>query len=144
MLIGEYQHNLDAKKRLSIPSKLRKELGGGAVITKGLDNCLFVFPMNEWNELAPRLAKLPLGQRDARAFSRLMLGSAMEVEFDTLGRILIPDYLKNYAGLERSVVIAGLYSRLEIWNEDRWNAHKADLEKNSDTIAQKLGDVGAI
>ena len=144
MLIGEYKHNLDAKKRLSIPSKFRKELGEGAVITKGLDNCLFVFPMNEWKELAPRLAKLPLGQRDARAFTRLMLGGAMEVEFDGLGRIVVPEYLKSYAGLNRSVVIAGLYTRLEIWDEQRWNIHKAELEKNSDAIAEKLGDVGAL
>lgn len=144
MLIGEYKHNLDAKKRLSIPAKFRKELGEGAVLTRGLDNCLFVFPMKEWQKIADKLASLPIGQQDSRAFSRLMLAGAVEVEFDALGRILIPDYLKTYAGLSRMIVVAGLYSRLEIWDEQKWSAHKSDLEKNSDSIAEKLGDLGAI
>jgi MraZ protein len=142
MLIGEHTHNLDSKKRLSIPSKFRRELGEGAVLTRGLDNCLFVFPMKEWQRIADKLANLPIGQQDTRAFARLMLAGAVEVEFDGLGRILIPDYLKAYAGLKKSVVVAGLYSRLELWDGERWNSHKENLEKNSDSIAEKLGDVG--
>ena len=142
MLIGEYKHNLDAKKRLSIPSKFRKELGEGAVITRGLDNCLFVFPSNYWAKLAERLGNMPLVQQDSRAFARLLLSGAVEVDFDGLGRILVPEYLKTYAGLKKVAVVAGLYSRLEIWDEEKWENYKANLEKNSDSIAEKLRELG--
>lgn len=144
MLIGEYKHNLDPKKRLSIPSKFRKELGEGAVLTRGLDNCLFVFPLKQWNQFAEKLGNLPMGQQDTRSAARLFLASAMEVEFDSLGRILVPEYLKGYADLGKEVVVAGLYTRLEIWDAKKWDAHKADLEKNSDNIAEKLGELGLI
>ncbi|HEY4520308.1 MAG TPA: division/cell wall cluster transcriptional repressor MraZ [Candidatus Paceibacterota bacterium] len=142
MLIGEFKHNLDAKKRLAIPAKFRKELGEGAVITRGLDNCLFVFPLKHWNQLAEKLASTPIGQKDSRSFARLILSGAMEVEFDGLGRIVIPEYLKSYAELKRVAVVAGVYTRLEIWDEDRWTAYKQNLEKNSDAIAEKLGELG--
>ena len=142
MLIGEYKHNLDAKKRLSIPSKFRKELGEGAVITRGLDNCLFVFPSEYWAKLAERLGNMPLVQQDSRAFARLLLSGAVEVDFDGLGRILVPEYLKTYAGLKKVAVMAGLYSRLEIWDEEKWENYKANLEKNSDSIAEKLRELG--
>ncbi|HVZ11291.1 MAG TPA: division/cell wall cluster transcriptional repressor MraZ [Candidatus Paceibacterota bacterium] len=142
MLIGEYNHNLDAKKRLSVPSKFRKELGEGAVITRGLDNCLFVFPREQWNQLAAKLGNTPLVRQDSRSFSRLLLSGAMEVDFDGLGRILIPEYLKQYAGLKKAVVVAGVYNRLEIWDESVWQTYKANLEKNSDSIAEKLGELG--
>ena len=142
MLIGEYKHNLDAKKRLSIPSKFRKELGEGAVITRGLDNCLFVFPSAYWAKLAERLGNMPIVQQDSRSFARLLLSGAMEVDFDGLGRILIPEYLKDYAGLGKAVVIAGLYNRLEIWDDQRWQQYKSNLEKNSDSIAEKLKEIG--
>lgn len=145
MLIGEYQHNLDAKKRLAIPSKFRKKLGEqGAVLTRGLDNCLFVFPLPQWEILAEKLANLPMGQQDTRSFTRLLLSGAVEVEFDALGRILIPDYLKTYASLEKQVVVAGLHTRLEIWDSKRWQNYKAEIEKNSDRIAEKLGELGVI
>lgn len=142
MLIGEYQHTLDAKKRLAIPARLRKELGERAVLTRGLDNCLFIYPMQEWQKLTEKLAQLPVGQGNTRSFLRLMLAGAVEVELDQLGRILIPDYLKNYAGLKQRAVIAGVYNRLEIWDEERWNAYKAEVEKNTDMIAEKLGELG--
>lgn len=142
MLIGEYKHNLDAKKRLSIPSKFRKELGEGAVITRGLDNCLFVFPSAYWAKLAERLGNMPIVQQDSRSFARLLLSGAAEVEFDGLGRILVPEYLKNYANLKKVAVIAGVYNRLEIWDEATWNNYKANLEKNSDQIAEKLKELG--
>ena len=144
MLIGEYKHNLDPKKRLSIPSKFRKELTEGAVLTRGLDNCLFVFPLQSWKPFAEMLAGLSFAKKDTRAFGRHFLSGAVEVEFDSLGRILIPDVLKKYASLNKSVVIAGLFNRLEIWNEERWNDYKANLEKNSDNIAEKLGELGII
>lgn len=142
MLIGEYKHNIDAKKRLAIPSKFRKELGEGAVLTRGLDNCLFVFPLKHWNQLAEKLGNMPLVQQDSRSFARLLLSGAVEVEFDSLGRILIPEYLKNYAELRKTTIIAGVYNRLEIWDAERWAGYKADLEKNSDSIAEKLGELG--
>jgi MraZ protein len=144
MLIGEYNHSLDPKKRLAVPSKFRKELGDGAVVTRGLDNCLFVFPRERWHELAEQLSKLPLAQQNARSLARLFLSSATEVEFDGLGRILIPEHLKRYANLQREVVIAGVHSRLEIWDRKTWAAYQARLEKDSDSIAEKLGELGVL
>lgn len=142
MLIGEYQHTIDAKKRLAIPSKLRKELGEHAILTRGLDNCLFLYPMYEWQKLTEKLAQLPLGRGNTRSFLRLLLAGAVEVESDQLGRILIPDFLKNYACLRQKVVITGVYNRLEIWDEERWETYKAEVEKNTDMIAEKLGELG--
>lgn len=144
MLIGEHAHNLDAKRRLAIPSKFRKELGEGAILTRGLDNCLFIFPSKYWTPFAEMLAGLSMAKQDTRSFARLFLSAAVEVEFDSLGRILIPERLKEYAGLKKSVVVAGLFNRLEIWDEDKWNSYKLNLEKNSDSIAEKLGELGMI
>jgi MraZ protein len=144
MLIGEYTHNLDPKKRLSVPAKFRKELGDGAVLTRGLDGCLWLFPSRQWAALAERIAALPMASQDSRSFSRLMLSGAHEVEFDGLGRILVPEHLKVYAGLKREVVVAGVHTRLELWDTSRWSAYKKRLEKNGDAIAQKLGDLGSI
>ena len=144
MLIGEYKHSLDKKRRLSIPSKFRKELGEGAVLTRGLDNCLFVFPSQSWKPFAEMLAGLSLAKKDTRAFGRLFLSGAVEVEFDSLGRILIPDVLREYAFLNKAVVVAGLFNRLEIWDEVRWNSYRHKLDKNSDDIAEKLGELGII
>ncbi|MEK7541757.1 MAG: division/cell wall cluster transcriptional repressor MraZ [Patescibacteria group bacterium] len=142
MLIGEYQHTLDSKKRLAVPAKMRKELGETAVLTRGLDACLALYPMPEWFRLTEKLSQLPVGQGSTRSFSRLMLAGAVEVEMDRLGRILIPDYLKNYAGLKQRVIIAGVSNRLEIWDEERWNAYRTEMEKNTDMIAEKLGEMG--
>ena len=144
MLIGEHRHTIDPKKRLSIPARFRKEIGERAVLTRGLDNCLFLFPMKEWEVLAEKLSKLPMGQQDSRGFVRLLLAGASEVEADQLGRILVPDFLRNYADLKKTVIVAGLYNRLEIWDEERWNDYKANLEKNSDRIAEKLGELGIV
>lgn len=144
MLVGEYHHNLDSKKRLAIPSKFRKELGKGAILTKGLDGCLFIFPSKNWAPFAEMLGGLSIGKQDTRSFSRLFLSGAVEVEFDSLGRILVPDNLKEYAHLDKSVIVAGLFNRLEIWDEEKWNTYKNDLEKNSDKIAEKLGELGLI
>lgn len=142
MLIGEYSHIIDAKKRLAVPSKLRKELGERAVLTRGLDTCLFLYPEKEWQKLTEKLSELPVGQASTRSFLRLMLAGAVEVELDQLGRILVPDYLKEYAGLKQKVVITGVYNRLEIWDEERWGNYKGDVEKNTDMIAEKLGELG--
>ena len=142
MLIGEYNHSIDAKKRLAIPAKLRKLFGDRAVITRGLNNCLFLYPIRQWQKLTEKLGQLPGGQGDTRSFSRLMFSGAMEVELDQLGRILVPDYLKSYAELAQRVVIIGVYDRLEVWDEKRWSNYKQDAEKNTDMIAEKLGELG--
>jgi len=143
MLIGEYRHNLDPKKRLAIPAKFRKEIGDKAVITKGLDQCLFVYPVSEWEKVAEKFSTLPTGAADARGFGRIILGGAIDVELDALGRILIPDYLKIYASLKEKVVIVGVYKRLEIWNEENWENYKQRVEKQTDALAEKLGELGS-
>ena len=135
---------MDPKKRLAIPSKFRKELGNGAVLTKGLDGCLFIFSSKSWAPFAEMLGGLSIGKQDTRSFARLFLSGAVEVEFDSLGRILIPDNLKEYASFKKEIVIAGLFNRLEIWDEEKWSKYKNDLEKNSDKIAEKLGELGLI
>jgi len=142
MLLGEYRHNLDTKGRVAIPAKFREKLAAGAIITRGLDNCLFVFGPKEWEALAAKLTALPLSQSNSRAFVRLMLSGAADVEFDAQGRILIPDYLRKYAGLDKKVVITGLYSRLEIWGEEQWEKYKQKTESSSEEIAEKLSELG--
>ena len=142
MFIGEYTYSIDEKKRLAIPTKFRQPLGKKAVITRGLDQCLFLFPIKEWGDLAKKLAQLPLSQADARGFARLMLTGAMEVNLDNLGRILIPDYLKTYAILKKKVVVAGVYNRVEIWDEGKWQEYKKKTETTVGDIAEKLKELG--
>ncbi|MDP1620143.1 MAG: division/cell wall cluster transcriptional repressor MraZ, partial [bacterium] len=140
--IGEYSHSVDEKKRLAVPSKFRAELKSKVVVTRGLDKCLFIYTMKAWEELAGKLGTLPVGEAGTRSFTRLMLAGAVDVDVDKQGRILIPDYLKEYAGLAKNVVIAGLYNRLEIWDENKWKEYKEKAEKNSDEIAEQLGKLG--
>lgn len=142
MLIGEYRHTLDQKKRLAVPAKLRKELGRRVVITHGLDNCLSIYPLKEWQRVAEKLGNLSMGQADTRSFNRFMLAGAVETEVDGMGRILIPDFLKEYAALETQVVMAGVHNRLEVWEEKRWQEYKANVGKQADALAEKLGEIG--
>lgn len=142
MFIGEYQHTVDEKGRLAIPMKFRKQLAKGAVVTRGLDNCLFIYDAAEWQKLAEKLSALPLTQANARAFSRLMLAGAMAVDIDKQGRVVLPEYLRDYAGLGKDVIVAGLYSRVEIWNRATWNAYKTQTEKDSNEIAERMGALG--
>ena len=142
MFIGEYTHSLDTKGRIALPAKFRQKLGDGAIITRGLDRSLFIYNKIDWDALAQKLMALPLSQSGARAFSRLMLAGAMEVEFDNQGRILIPEYLRIYAGLKKQAVFAGLYNRIEIWDENTWKTYKSKTEASSDDIAEKLGELG--
>ncbi len=141
MFIGEYQHTIDVKGRMAVPVKFRKVLTKGAVVTKGLDNCLFLYPKDEWKKLADKLAKLPISKANTRAFARLMLAGAMDVDVDKQGRMLIPDYLRQYADMKKQVIVAGLYNRLEIWDEANWNKYKAGTEKQSGDIAEALGEL---
>jgi len=142
MFIGEYSHTIDEKGRMAIPAKVRRNLGTGAVVTRGLDTCLWLFPKVQWDELAKKLAQLPMTDPNSRAFSRLMLAGAMEVEFDSQGRILLPAYLRDFAALKKNTVIAGLYNRLEIWDAKAWETYKTKTEKESDTIAARMSDFG--
>ena len=142
MFIGEYIHTLDSKKRIAIPSRFRSDLGKKAVITRGLDNCLFIYPMNEWKKLAEKLGNLPVGQSNARGFMRLMLAGAMEVELDSAGRILVPDYLKKYAFLKKQAIVTGVYNRLEIWDKSRWDAYKQKSESTIGDMAEELSELG--
>lgn len=142
MLIGEYRHNLDPKKRVAIPAKFRKEIGDKVIITRGQDQCLFVYTMQEWEKVAEKLSGLPTGPADTRNFVRLFLSGATDVEIDALGRVLIPDNLKQFAGLKEKVVIVGVYRRLEIWNEENWENYKQRIEKQTDMLAEKLGELG--
>lgn len=142
MFIGEYTHSIDVKKRLALPSKFRKDLGKTVVVTRGLDHCLFVYPMHEWSTLAQKLGTMPIGEASTRSFVRLMLAGAVDVITDAQGRMLIPDYLKEYAGLTKDVVVAGLFNRLEIWDDKKWEKYKMSAEKNTDAIAENLGKLG--
>lgn len=144
MLVGEHIHTLDPKKRLSLPAKFRKEVGKKVVITNGLDNCLFVYPVAQWEKLTTKMAELPMGQSDSRGFSRFFLGGAVETEVDSIGRILIPDFLKQFAGLKNRIAVVGMHDRIEIWDERMWRAYRTRMEKQADTLAEKLGELGAI
>ena len=141
MFIGEYQHNLDEKGRLAVPVKFRKQMKG-AVITRGLDHCLWVFNKTEWDLLAEKLVALPISQAKARAFARLMLAGAMEAPLDSQGRVLVPDYLRKYADLKKAAIVTGLYNRIEIWDDNRWRNYKEKTEASSDDIAEQLGALG--
>lgn len=142
MFIGEYSHSVDLKKRLALPSKFRLELGSRVVVTRGLDQCLFVYPMKVWEEIASKLGNLPVGESGTRSFIRLMLSGAVDTELDSQGRVLLPEYLKNDAGLGKEVVIVGVYNRLEIWDEGAWHKYKEDAQKNTGKIAEELGKLG--
>ncbi len=142
MFIGEYRHTIDTKKRLALPAKFRKELGKTAIITRGLDNCLVVYSLKAWQVMSDKLGKLPASQLEARGFARIMLAGAMAVDLDKLGRILIPEYLKQYANLKKNTVICGLYNRLEIWDAQKWDNYKKRTEKEVGDFAAKLGELG--
>ena len=144
MLIGQYTHTLDPKKRLSLPSSFRRELGKKVVLTNGLDHSLFVYSIKEWEKVAARLAELGIGNADTRSFNRFMLAGATEVEVDSSGRILIPDFLKKFANLSEKVVLAGVHSRAEIWDETAWNLYTAKVAGEADALAEKLSEIGVI
>jgi MraZ protein len=144
MLIGQYTHDLDPKKRLTLPSKWRTDLGKKVVVTSGLDNSLFVFPIKEWEVVAQKLAQSGLGNQDSRSFNRFILGNAFETDVDASGRIVIPDTLKAFAHLGEKVVLAGMYSRVELWDEASWKANIAKVNGEADALASKLDDLGIL
>jgi len=144
MLIGEYTHTIDEKNRVSLPVRFRKEVGKKIVVTHGLDNCIFLYSLKEWTRVAEKLGGLGIGQSDTRGFNRFMLAGAVELDVDSIGRILIPDFLKKFSSLEDKVVFAGVHNRVEIWNSARWIEYKERVEKQADKLAEKLGEIGAL
>lgn len=142
MLIGEFQHNIDAKGRVIVPAKLRDELGEKFIVTRGMDGCLFGYPLSEWAILEEKLKEMPLAKKDARTFVRFFYSAATECEVDKQGRINIPATLRTHAKLEKGCVIIGVSNRIEIWDEERWTAFSTEAEENFDEIAETMIDFG--
>lgn len=142
MFIGEYTISMDSKGRMAVPAKFRAFLNGGGVITRGLDKSLFLYTKDEWQKIASKLSSLPLAQANSRAFSRLMLAGAFDFELDKMGRIIVPENLRKFANLTKRVVCAGLYNRVEIWDEQTWESYKQNTERESNVIAEALGELG--
>lgn len=144
MLIGEYRHTIDSKKRVSLPATFRKGLGKRMVLTRGLDNCAFIYPTKEWNRVSQKIQELSMGQADTRGFSRYMLSGASETTIDSLGRILIPEPLRKTYKLHDKVVLIGVNDHVEVWNERTWDTYRRRIEKRGDELAEKLGEIGVI
>lgn len=140
MLIGEYEHSVDSKGRLIMPSKLRDEIGYKFIVTKGLDGCLFVFPQKEWEIFQEKLRALPVSDKNARNFTRFFFAGAIECEIDKQGRFLVSSNLREFAGLDKDVVIIGMNSRLEIWSKEKWQ--QCDEDISADEIAEHMTNLG--
>lgn len=141
MFIGEYQHNLDTKGRITMPSKFREELGNTFYITKGMDGCLFVFPEEEWIEMDKKIKGLRLSRKDARGIARLFYAGAIDVSLDKMGRVLLPGNLREYASLNKEAIVIGVSSRVEIWDKDRWQSYNDDEDFNYDILTESMADL---
>ncbi|MDL2311066.1 division/cell wall cluster transcriptional repressor MraZ [Peptostreptococcaceae bacterium OttesenSCG-928-C18] len=141
MFIGEYQHNLDTKGRLTLPSKFRDELGEEFFITKGMDGCLFVYTQDEWIKMDEKINGLKLSRKESRGIARLFYAGAINVSLDKMGRVLLPQNLRDYAKLEKEAVVIGVSSRVEIWDKDAWEAYNDDDELNYDILTEKMVDI---
>ncbi len=142
MFMGEYQHSLDTKGRLIIPAKFREDLGTGAVMTRGLDNCLFLFPQSEWKTLEEKLKTLPLTKADARQFVRFFFSGATECGLDKQGRIIVPPTLREYGEIDKDVTVIGVSNRVEIWSKERWQAYMTRAEESYEIIAESIVELG--
>ncbi len=142
MFYGEYQHSMDAKGRVIVPSRFREELGVKFIMTKGLDNCLFAYSPGEWRNLEVKLKTLPLTSKDARVFVRFFFSGAAECELDKQGRILIPSNLREYAGLEKDLCVIGVSTRVEVWDKSKWEEYNSDENISPDIIAEKMKELG--
>jgi MraZ protein len=141
MFIGEYQHAVDNKNRMIIPSKFRDSLGDGFVLTKGLDGCLYAYTMEEWKVMEEKLKKLPLTNKDARAFVRFFFSGANEIDIDKQGRALIPQNLLEYAGIKKEIISIGVSTRIEIWGKEKWEDYNSQ-NIDYDAIAEKMSELG--
>lgn len=142
MLIGEYQHSIDAKSRIIVPSKFRDELGNKFILTKGLDNCLFIFSLEEWAKFEEKLKNLPVASKEARAFVRYFFSGAVECEIDKQGRLIIPQNLREHAKIEKELVAIGVLSRVEIWSKREWESYSTNADLGYDGIAEKMAELG--
>lgn len=138
MLIGEYEHSIDTKGRLSMPAKLKTDIGEKFVVTKGLEGCLFVYSLTEWQNFEEKLRNFPLTNKNARTLTRFFLAGATECEIDKQGRFLIASNLREYAGLEKEVVIIGVLGRLEIWDKKKWQEYNEKENNSVEEIAESL------
>lgn len=144
MFIGEYEHTLDEKKRVMLPKTFKAGLGKKMVVTRGLDNCLFIYAPSEWKKIAQKLQSLSFAQADTRGFNRFLLSGAIEIEADAAGRILIPEHQRQFAGLKKEVVFAGVSDRVEVWDRKVWGEYKNRIERQADAMAEKLGEIGVL
>ncbi|MGE5557876.1 MAG: division/cell wall cluster transcriptional repressor MraZ [Bacillota bacterium] len=142
MFMGEYQHTLDQKDRLIIPAKFREELGDIFIVTRGLDNCLFVYPKKGWEVVEEKIKDLSMTRSDVRAFVRLLLSGAVECEVDKQGRIIIPENLREHARINKDVFVIGVSTRVEIWSKENWEQYANRAEQSYEEIAEKIVDLG--
>jgi len=142
MFIGEYNHAIDEKGRISLPVKFRSNLALGCVVTRGLDGCLWIYPKDSWEELAQKIAEMPITQKNARSFARFILSGAVECEIDKAGRINLPKFLLEYGDIKQKAVLTGVFNRIEVWADDKWSGFKAQMEENSEEIAENLSEIG--
>jgi len=142
MFLGEYQHSLDSKGRITVPSRFREQLGDKFVATKGLDNCIFLYPMEEWKTIEEKLKSLPFTRADVRSFARFFFSGASEMEIDRQGRTLIPVNLREYATIDKDLIIIGVGSRIEIWSATNWGKYTREAESSYEEIAESMVDLG--
>lgn len=142
MFMGEYNHTIDAKGRIIVPAKFRETLGDEFVVTKGLDNCLFVYPNDEWHKFEEKLQTLPLTNKNARQFTRFFLAGAANVEVDKQGRILLPAVLREFADLTKDIVFVGVAGRIEIWSRQRWDESISKYDDDMDEVAENMESLG--
>jgi len=142
MFLGEYQHSLDSKGRITVPSRFREQLGDKFVATKGLDNCLFLYPMEEWKTIEEKLKSLPFTRADVRSFARFFFSGASEMEIDRQGRTLMPVNLREYASIDKDLIIIGVGSRIEIWSAANWGKYTLEAESSYEEIAESMVDLG--
>ena len=138
MFLGQYEHSLDKKGRIIMPAKFRENLGDSFIMTFGLEKCLFVYPAEEWEKLSQNLQSLPFGKKDTRAFKRTLASQASVNSFDQQGRVIIAKYLRDYAGIEKNVVIIGVFERIEIWDSERWAGYVLETEQSYEEIAERI------
>jgi MraZ protein len=143
MLIGEYTHTIDDKNRISLPSKFRKEVGKKLIATYGLEGCLFLYPTKEWTKISDEMGKMDSLKSDTRGFNRFMFGGAVELEVDALGRVLIPEYLREFSKIKDKGVFIGVHKRIEMWNDKKWAEYKQKVVAEADVLAEKLSETGA-
>lgn len=144
MFFGEFEHNIDSKGRLTIPSRFKEDLAGGIVITRGLDGCLWAFTRDEWKKIAEKIANLTLTSAEARRFTRFMFSSASESIPDRNGRVIIPQKLMQYANIEREVVVAGVMNKIEIWNPTQWDEEQGMATEDPEALVSQLADLGIL